>query len=692
MSFDYRVIVASVLLLVGLGLFARTIALRWKVLRAAKPETRWDLVAARVRKLLVVGIAQKKMFKEPASGLLHAFTFWGFSILAVRTLQLFVQAYAPEAALPGVLQAGYDFVKDITEAVVLVAILGFIWRRLVVRPKRIAYSGEALLILGFIAMLMVTDFLYDGLHFGGLAKTDPARLAEVAHAPIGGWLAGLFAAGGAEAKTLLLWAEVNYWIHLIVVLTFLNLLPLSKHFHVITSLPNVFLSRLEPKGALPFVPDIEAKLEAEEPLGIAKSSDLTWKQVLDLYTCTECGRCEVNCPAWQTGKPLNPKMIILDTRDFVYAEAAGKPMAPLAAAGGEDGEGGDLPALIQAVNLDAIWACTTCRSCSEQCPVMIEHIDKIVGIRRHMMMTRNEFPKELGTTLKNLESKSNPWGLASGKRGEWAKDEGIPTLADNPEAEWLFFVGCAGSFDDRAKTISIATARILKQAGVSFAVLGKKEKCCGDPGRRMGHEYLFQDQAKANIETFAELNVKKVFTACPHCYNTIKNEYPQLGGQYEVVHHTQLIAELIKAGKLHFKTDATAQKVVFHDSCYLGRHNDEYDAPRETLKAVPGLELVEMERSRQLGMCCGAGGARMFMEEKIGKRINHLRIEQAMETQPQVVASGCPFCVTMLADGLKDKDLYDAVRTRDIAEIVLDALEAPARPATQDLDPEAAPT
>ena len=720
MSYDYRALVGALFLLVGLGLFSRTMYVRIRLLMAARPERRWDLVAERAKKLLTIGIGQQKMFKEPASGLLHAFTFWGFMILGVRTTQLFVHAFAPGFTI-GPLQAPYDFVRDITEAIVLVAILGFFWRRLVVRPKRIAYSGEALLILGFIGGLMVTDFLYDALHVAGFAKQFGAEhLSELDHAPIAGMLGHALYGTGLNGVWLQQLGEVNYWIHLAIVLTFLNLLPLSKHFHVITSLPNVFLSKLEPKGALSFVDDIEKKLENEEPLGLAKTEDLSWKQVLDLYTCTECGRCEVNCPAWQTGKPLNPKMIILDIRDYVYGDSAriiakksdkSAETGAIATSGEvsakevQDAEA-TLPKLVATVNLDAIWACTTCRSCSEQCPVMIEHVDKIIDIRRHMVMTRNEFPKELETTLKNLETKSNPWGMAAGKRADWAKGLDIPTLQENPNPEWLYFVGCAGSFDDRAKKITIATTQILKEAGVSFAIIGKKEKCSGDPARRIGQEYLFQEQAKENIATMQEGGVRKIITSCPHCFNTIKNEYPQLGGKFEVVHHSQLIDKLLQEDKFQFKP-AEKQKIVYHDSCYIGRYNDEYSAPRNVLNALPGVELVEMERSKKLGMCCGAGGARMFMEEKIGKRVNHLRVEQAADAlgipvlgnagqgvevaalslsgtpaqkptvdQSPIIASSCPFCMTMLSDGVKDKELVDTVRTKDIAELVADAMVA----------------
>ena len=308
---------------------------------------------------------------------------------------------------------------------------------------------------------------------------------------------------------------------------------------------------------------------------------------------------------------------------------------------------------------------------------MIEHVDKIVDIRRHLVMTRNEFPKEVGTTLKNIESKSNPWGMASGKRFDWAKDQNIPTLAETENPEYLFYVGCAGSFDDRAKEITLATAKILKAAGIRFAVMGKKEKCCGDPARRMGNEYLFQTMAQENIDSWKEAGVTKIVSNCPHCYNTIKNEYKQLGANFEMVHHSELIPQLVADGRLNLSA-GDAQRVVFHDSCYMGRHNDVYEQPREALKAIKGIELVEIERSEKLGMCCGAGGARMFMEEKIGSRINNVRVEQLLEAKPQIIASNCPFCMTMLSDGVGAADKKDSVKTKDIAELIADRLILPA--------------
>ncbi len=673
LDYGYRVYFGALLLLVGGGIFARLMYVRIRLLLAGRPEKRWDLLAERAGRLMKIAIGQRKMFKEPLSGVLHAVTFWGFCILGIREVVLFANLFDPTFALPGFLHSIYDFSKDITEVVVLVAIGGFFYIRLVKQPARIHYSIEALVILGFIAGIMVTDLLYDGLHISSQAKANRAQasvyFAQIAHAPVGAALASLFHSTNLSATTLHWLGEVNFWLHLVIIIVFLNLLPVSKHFHVITALPNVFLSRLEPKGALSLIDNIEERIIAGENLGLGRVEDLSWKQTMDLYTCTECGRCEVNCPAWNTDKPLNPALIIKDLQAHLYDEAP-RILAGGAAVAVAEGE---VPPLIAGVNPDAIWACTTCRSCSEQCPVMIEHVDKIIDMRRHMVLNLNQFPPELKVTLNNLENKSNPWGISSAKRGAWAKKrDDVPDLKTNPNAEWLYFVGCAGAYDDRAKKVTEAVVKILNAGGVDFAIIGKKEKCSGDPARRMGHEYLFQEQATANIEQMNEAGVKKVIASCPHCFNTIKNEYPQLGGHFEVVHHTQLIWRLVREGKLDLKS-AARMKITFHDSCYLGRYNDEYDAPREALKAVPGLELVEMERSKQTGMCCGAGGARMYMEEKIGTRVNQLRVEQAMETKPEAIVVSCPFCLTMVKDGLREKNI-EGVETFDMAEVIADAL------------------
>ena len=620
--------------------------------------------------VLVYFLGQRKFFKkqERSSGVMHAFIFWGFLVLAIRSLYLITIAFVPDARVP-LSHDGYSLLKDVTELVVLVAVCFALYRRLVTRPSRLTASGEAVVILFMIGSLMVTDFLYDGFLFGtALADgtASPELLDEMAFAFVGGALGQAFQ--GVDPALGAALRELFYWSHICILLVFLNLLPGSKHFHVITSLFNVFLSDVDvrPRGALAPIED----LEEQETFGVSHVLEFTPKQLLDTYTCTECGRCTVNCPTTITGKPLNPKKLITDIRDHLYRRepellAHGGPAA--------DYEG---PSLVDDVGYDQIWDCTSCRACSEMCPVMIEHVDKIVDLRRYLTLMEANFPKELGATLRNLENKGNPWGLPAGDRTLWADGLEVPTLAEAPDAEYLFWVGCAGAYDDQQKKVSVALVKLLREAGVSFAILGDEETCTGDSARRAGNEYLFQMMAQQNIELLQGYGVdkKKIVTHCPHCLNTLKHEYPQFGGTFDVVHHSELIGQLMRAGKITPKTTpAGVGDVAFHDSCYLGRYNDIYDEPREVLAKIPGLRIKEMERSRQSGMCCGAGGARAWMEEHHGERVNQTRVQQALETKPDTIAVACPFCKMMLADGVNELGV-EGVRTKDIAELVADSL------------------
>jgi len=494
--------------------------------------------------------------------------------------------------------------------------------------------------------------------------TDPAMKPEVdaerAWAPVSALLANLLT--GAGPSTALTASNAAWWIHNLVVLTFLNFLPIAKHFHVITSIPNVFFTKLEPYGRLS-----KQDLENSEIYGTSRFRHFTWKQVLDMYSCTECGRCSAECPATATNKPLAPRQLMLDLRNFLYQE----PKAAL-------GNGDDPQPIIgehTGVTDEVLWSCTSCRACEEACPVHIEYVDKIVDMRRHLVQEESRFPTELTRVFKSMETQSNPWGVNADKRDEWAEGLDVPRLADKPDAEYLFFVGCAGSFDDRAKKITRAVAKILNAAGVSYAILGKEETCNGETARRLGNEYLYQAMASMNVEVFNGYNVKKVITNCPHCFNTIANEFPQFGGNYEVVHASQLVADLLRQGRLPV-SQQTAQEVVFHDSCYLGRYNDVYDGPREILKAIPGVILKEASRSRNQGMCCGAGGGRMWIDEHPDQRVNSLRVQQLLETKPDVIASACPYCMTMLSDGVKEKELSEKIQNRDVLELVADAIVA----------------
>jgi len=746
------------ILIVGaLAVFSWSALRRWQLLRIGTFTHRFDRVGERIAAVLRYAFAQEKMGYYQPAGWAHKLIFFGFLILLFRTLILWGRGFDPSWNLlifgpHTLLGKFYEFAKDVVAVLVLAGVSVFFYYRLIKPQQRMTLSREALVILGIIATMMIADIVYDGatlaltpkypeLCAAGTPASFSARCTNIAkllapfatstgsgHAavvethtgyslfpsPVGSLVSLAFR--NLSPVALIGLAHAGFWGHSALVLLFLNILPYSKHFHIITAIPNVFLKDLEPRGRL--VPMgtaeqvVEKLTEASElpdptkaPIGIAKVEHLTWKAILDFYTCTECGRCSDNCPAHKTGKMLSPKHLTLALRDHLYehqtelaaqemqwgpshdaanavttnadTEAAAKEPERLA----DEVEGAKRPAPYKPIDLvpevihpDVLWGCTTCRACEEQCPVLISYVDKIVDMRRNLVMIKNEFPHELQKPFQAMEVNGNPWNLSRMDRAAWSDGLDIPTFAEKPNAEVLYWVGCAASYDDRAKKIARATARLLKQAGVNFAILGQEESCTGDSARRAGNEMLFTMLAEGNaavLKTYQEQGgIKTVVTACPHCYNTLKNEYPDFGVKLEVVHHTDFLMGLVASKRLVPKKPVLG-RVVFHDSCYLGRYNDIYESPREILRSIPGVELVEPDYwTKTRGLCCGAGGAQMWMEEQNQDRVNVKRTLQLVDTGAKTVASACPFCMTMLTDGLKSNNLDESIMQMDVAELL----------------------
>jgi Fe-S oxidoreductase len=682
--------------------FAFIAARRFSLLAAAKPEPRFTLddkaLDQRIKDTLIYAFGQKRMPYYRTAGLAHIAIFFGFLVVQINTVKIWSRGfyepfdYFGLLALSNPVGATYNIVKDIFSVLVLAGTAVFVYYRVINKQKRMTLSGEGLVILGIIAGMMLADLSYDGANMvlHSLRTDEPLHYSLVE--PAGSLFAFLWSALGLSETGLEVVRQVGFWTHAALPLLFLNLLPVSKHFHIITAIPNVFARNLKP-NKLPTTTDLEGKVEREEPIGFVTAADLSWKDVLDLYTCTECGRCSDNCPAYTTDKKLSPKHVTLAIRDHLYkcepqviykgtaAQPTEDEVGPLTREemhhGGEPKDAYFVPNRIvdlvpNVIDPDVVWACTTCRACEEQCPVMISYVDKFVQMRRNLVMMKNEFPGELQKPFNGIETNGNPWNMSAMDRANWAEGLDAPLLADHKDAKVLYWVGCAASYDDRAKKIARATVQLLQHAKIDFAILGTEETCTGDPARRAGNEFLFQMIAQQNVETLKgyEVEKKKIITTCPHCLNTLLNEYPDFGGHYEVVHHSVYLNELIASGKLKPKNSHDAT-VVFHDSCYLGRYNDIYDAPRKVLEAVPGVKLTEVNYwNKNKGLCCGAGGAQMFMEEQNEKRVNVKRTLQLLDTGATTIASGCPFCMTMLTDGLKAQEKEDSIKQLDIAEIL----------------------
>ena len=619
---------------------------------------------------LRAGLYMQTLLRDPAAGIMHSMIYFGFLVLLAVTSVLEINHQLPESMkfLHGSIYEGYAFIGDLAGLVFTAGVVWAIVRRYVQRPYRIRIKSkpEHVIILGTLLAIGVTGFLAEMFRIALDGRPDFEKWSFIGY-PLSGLVENVDSIAG--------WHQAMWILHVGSFIAFLVILPTTMLRHIFTSPLNMYLSEKErPKGAMKPMPNLmETELES---FGASVVEDFTWKQLLDTDACTMCGRCTSVCPAHATGKPLDPREIVLKSGEVMAATGTPVVSPPL----GDDPEIViSANSLFERITSEEVWSCTTCKACDENCPVNIEILDKILDMRRYLALMESDFPTELGSAFRGMENSGNPWGMSQSERADWAKNlDGIEILdgGDPFEAEYLYWVGCAGSFDDKNKKVTQSMAKLLQRANISFAILGPAENCTGDPARRSGNEYIFQMLAMQNIETLDGMGVRKIITQCPHCFNTLANEYPQLGGNYEVLHHSQFLEELIETGQLDMTGAKLEERMVYHDSCYLGRHNDVYLAPRKVLGSLKGIEIVEAGRNGTKGMCCGAGGARMFMEEHIGKQVNVERSQELIATGATRVATACPFCYVMIDDGVKAQGLEDdAVKVGDLAMHVLEALE-----------------
>ncbi len=689
-----RIAIGGAATIVCLAIAGRRFWFLSKLVRAGQPDGRRfrNPLRQAQAELLDVG-AQRKLFKRWGPGLAHAFTFWGFTFLMFTILEAYGDLFERDFFVPFIGRGrALGFLEDFFAVAVLVAIVTFTIIRIKDAPKRRerrsrfygSHTDAAWVTLAFIAAVIVTLLMYRG------AQTNVGRDFPYGHswAPfashaIGLALKPLGVGVNSDLETIFVILNV------VVIMAFLVFLSYSKHLHIVAAPLNVLASR-QPRALGPLwkTPDMDMENVTEDTVfGAGHVEDLSWKQLLDTLSCTECGRCQDACPAWNTGKPLSPKLVIMGLRDSLFEAAPRLVGASVAASPAAEGDGAgqadlaaaraqakaEAPTLVpHTIEPDVLWSCLTCGACVEQCPVDIEHVDAIVEMRRYEVLMESRFPQEAGLMLRNLENQGDPWGLGGSKRLDWTEglDFEVPVVEDRipDDVEYLYWVGCAGALDERARKMTQATARLLHRAGVRFAILGPRESCTGDPARRLGNEYLYQEMGRTNIETLNEVGARKVVASCPHCFNSLGREYPDLGGDFEVIHHSQLLGRLVADGRL--QPGAMQTSVTYHDPCYLGRHNRVFDEPRTVLDAIDGVRQVEMHRCRERSFCCGAGGARMWMEETLGKRVNLERTDEALTTGADVVSTACPFCLIMLDDAVKARQRDEEVKVMDLAQIV----------------------
>ena len=636
---------------------------RLRLWRLGKAERRTDRPWQRLRAALAPVFVHTGLLRERYKGVAHFLLFWGFVLLTIGTLLIMLQEDLTWPVLRANFLQGnfyliYSLVLDVAGLAGIVAVVMFAERRCTWRHRGVQNRREDLAILLLFFLILVGGFLQEAAR---IAITRPAF--EV-WSPVGWTLAQWLLAAGVDRSTLLAFHGVNWWLHLLLSFAFLGLVGYTKLLHLVTAPANLFLRSGSPAGALAPI----ANLEEAETYGVGKVEEFTWKDLFDGDACTRCGRCQDNCPAWNTAKPLSPQKVVLDVRDEISA------VGPALLSGAKPSAETPRAALIGGrIREEELWACTTCRACQEHCPVAIEHIPKIVDMRRYLVLSESRFPAELNAPFRSMEMNGCPWEIAPQARAEWVRGLGLPLLSEAGQAEYLWWVGCNPAVDERNKKVVVALARLIRAAGVRFAVLGAEERCCGDPARRLGNEYLYQMLAQANIENLDGLGIKKILVHCPHCFNTLKNEYPQFGGNYEVVHTSELLGELQAQGRLQLKLDG-ARRLAYHDPCYLGRHNGLYDPPRGVL-AAGGVAITELPRRREKSFCCGGGGGRTWLEERLGKRINQTRVEEVAATGASAVAVSCPYCLTMLTNGVADTGLTEQLRVVDYVEVLAEGLD-----------------
>ena len=673
-------------------LFVNLVYTRYLFIKLGKKAEFEPNLKERINLILINGFGQSKLFKDKKSGLMHLVLFYTFFIIQIGLIELIIKGFIKGYEFPfGEGHKYFSLLQEWATFLMLLAVVYGFYRRYGEKLKRLQWKRDGKAAFVYIALCTLTLSILLTLGFEVIMLDHEPNLA---YAPFSGAIALLFSGIGSTAGTVLFY--VFWWVHMLTVFTFLVFVPQSKQFHELFAMVNIFFKKSGPVGKLR---KIDFEDETAEEFGVGRIENFTQHQLIDLYACAECGRCTNMCPASGTGKTLSPMDLIVKMRNHLTEKGAAvtsrEPWMPAFAFKSTKGnqlalaEAGfqEVAAASESVSLigdviteEEIWACTTCRNCEDQCPVMNEHVDKIIDLRRYLVLTEGKMNSDAQRAITNIERQGNPWGLNRKERGDWREgreDIHVPTVKEmeksGEEFEYLFFVGSMGSYDNRSQKIAQSFARIMNVAGISFAILGNKEKNSGDTPRRLGNEFLFQELANANIETFQKHNVKKIVTMDPHAYNTLKNEYPEFGLEAEVYHHTELLDRWIKEGKIKF-TKELNEVITYHDSCYLGRYNDVYDPPREILKAIPGVKVVEAGRNRENAMCCGAGGGMMWTEENTGTRINIARTEQLLETKPTMIGSGCPYCLTMISDGVKAKEVEGTVENYDIVEILEKAL------------------